>query len=335
MIFNGKKMVSRTLVLSALTAARRAGEAGPGTSGARRWVPVGLRWKKRPSPPNIVRNVNHFASLTKVTSFSQFNFYLDRFLINRGIVSAGRGSGRPVAHGGQRASVNTPAQMVRAKRRELRGRPGEPMPRRPDAGAAGLEKTVKEDLAVKRGSISKETRETLHTFLTRQKDLFRGVIPKRAGSTGETAAAGPSGRGHFRAMPERVFAGSRRASAQLGGPAVEARVKRGAGTANIPRAGFENVFGRSDELVWRRVKTSTEIEEEISRSRRDVDQPAETIRPGVPPAAGRGYPAHAVERAVSGTVMNFDPAMIDRLTNEIIRKVEKRARVERERRGIN
>jgi hypothetical protein len=44
--------------------------------------------------------------------------------------------------------------------------------------------------------------------------------------------------------------------------------------------------------------------------------------------------APPVRAAASQTVMKLDPALVDRLADDVIRRVERRVRIERERRGL-
>lgn len=93
-------------------------------------------------------------------------------------------------------------------------------------------------------------------------------------------------------------------------------------------------FDRIEELVWRRVtRTATDIAERARDSQssesfvrtpvRSVssDEPASSLSP-------------RVERASSQQMTQLDPAVLDRLTDDVIRRVEQRVRIERQRRGL-
>jgi hypothetical protein len=45
-------------------------------------------------------------------------------------------------------------------------------------------------------------------------------------------------------------------------------------------------------------------------------------------------PAPRSDAATAGLVTKLDPALMDRLANDVIRRMEKRVRIERERRGL-
>ena len=90
---------------------------------------------------------------------------------------------------------------------------------------------------------------------------------------------------------------------------------------------------RPPELVWRR-------ERQLEKQR--MESAAENPRVIPSPASFRAAVAEAevaqqvrpmVARAATQTT-SIDPALIDRLTEDVIRRVEKRARIERERRGL-
>ena len=93
-------------------------------------------------------------------------------------------------------------------------------------------------------------------------------------------------------------------------------------------------YERPEELVWRRVlltppntdddKRGPELSESISRTQT-------RSQPGHEPAVDV---APLVERAVATQVTKLDPGVLDRLTDDVIRRVEQRLRIERQRRGL-
>jgi len=68
---------------------------------------------------------------------------------------------------------------------------------------------------------------------------------------------------------------------------------------------------------------------------RSAPRPAAEIVAETPRADSRSAPAHpmAPQRAAV-QLKDFDGALLDRLTDDVIRRVERRARIERERRGL-
>lgn len=92
-------------------------------------------------------------------------------------------------------------------------------------------------------------------------------------------------------------------------------------------------FDRPEELVWRRVgRASTEVadperHQEFSNS---YEQPA--LRSFQSREAAH-LPASFEQPAVQ-QITKLDPSVLDRLTDDVIRRVEQRVRIERERRGL-
>jgi hypothetical protein len=92
-------------------------------------------------------------------------------------------------------------------------------------------------------------------------------------------------------------------------------------------------FDPTEELVWRRAKRPpTEVV--------DLEQPQATFDSFDSPAV-RSFPGQEVvnsspssERAALLPITQLDPSFVDRLTDDVIRRVEKRARIERQRRGL-
>lgn len=92
-------------------------------------------------------------------------------------------------------------------------------------------------------------------------------------------------------------------------------------------------FDRTEEIVWHRVgRPSTEVADhergqDFSNS---YEQPA--LRNFQSQQAAR-VPASFEQPAVQ-QITKLDPSVLDRLTDDVIRRVEQRARIERERRGL-
>lgn len=92
-------------------------------------------------------------------------------------------------------------------------------------------------------------------------------------------------------------------------------------------------FAGHEELVWRRrQRSSTAMSEngdqehmEASRGQSSRSMPSQAETLAVSPA---------VERTAALHITNIDPGLMDRLADDVIRRVEKRLRIERERRGL-
>ena len=82
--------------------------------------------------------------------------------------------------------------------------------------------------------------------------------------------------------------------------------------------------GRPPELVWR---SATRPAVEIAAETGHAGSRSEAARPMAPEG-----PAHSGRAALQ--MRDFDGALLDRLTDDVIRRVERHARIERERRGL-
>jgi hypothetical protein len=91
---------------------------------------------------------------------------------------------------------------------------------------------------------------------------------------------------------------------------------------------------RSPELVWRAlVAGATSVLEERARVHRRMEVPAQP--PHIePPRAATQARSSAPRVKDDVRSMLLDPALVDRLADDVIRRVERRIRIERERRGI-
>ncbi len=91
---------------------------------------------------------------------------------------------------------------------------------------------------------------------------------------------------------------------------------------------------RTEELVWRHVsKTTTEINDRVRHL--ETIEPSE--RPSVRSASNQQTAvdvARMMEQVAATPITKLHPALIDRLANDVIRRVEQRVRIERERRGL-
>jgi hypothetical protein len=92
-------------------------------------------------------------------------------------------------------------------------------------------------------------------------------------------------------------------------------------------------WGHSPELVWSASRGAA-----VATSA-TVPAAAASVWPGRPPRPA-SQPETALETslpaasAAATRITALDPALVDRLTDDVIRRVERRVRIERERRGI-
>lgn len=88
-----------------------------------------------------------------------------------------------------------------------------------------------------------------------------------------------------------------------------------------------------EELVWRRVIRSTT---EVAEAERRQEAPDSVQRPALRTSQSQeATPKSApIERSTAAQIIKLDPSFLDRLTDDVIRRVEKRAQIERQRRGL-
>lgn len=93
-------------------------------------------------------------------------------------------------------------------------------------------------------------------------------------------------------------------------------------------------YERAEELVWRRVLQLPLHSDEHKRAPEPSDSISSTqarSQPGYEPAASV---APLLERAAATQITKLDPGVLDRLTDNVIHRVEQRMRIERQRRGL-
>lgn len=335
MIFDRKQLLNRPLVLPACSAARRFMPGGPGNAARKRnWAPLVLRWRKRRA---ISRGIpaGRFVSSTNLTSFSQFHLYFTQFFTQRGprFTSSKIGRPLPFLHTQTIRSYRS-LDLVRAK--PLHPEAAGYRRRRRPAGYQIEERARAEAGMQSEAPYSAQTDATAITrsFLIRESTLFHRSIFGRKRlrpNADETRTTAPT-----RPLPAFVFAGlSRSRSDRRPMPTARMRAETGSAVLSPREATFRPTLSHQrEELVWRRVTRSLADNDERSLHHESVDQPvrAEPSHPEVSQIAGDH--SFSIAAAAGGAITSFDPAMVDRLTDDIIRRVEKRARIERERRGI-
>ncbi|MGH8236478.1 MAG: hypothetical protein ACREXP_05575 [Steroidobacteraceae bacterium] len=87
-------------------------------------------------------------------------------------------------------------------------------------------------------------------------------------------------------------------------------------------------------LVWRK-SAPTAAEQAEQRAQPDIDSPSAPARSSSPAATNAAIPTITAQQAREAVRANLlDSAVADRLADDVIRRVEKRMRIERERRGL-
>jgi hypothetical protein len=93
-------------------------------------------------------------------------------------------------------------------------------------------------------------------------------------------------------------------------------------------------YSRTEELIWRRVVKTTSDIDELVRRQNVIDSSEPLLSHSSPTQSTQIDPAQTSDAATAGLVTKLDPALMDRLANDVIRRMEKRVRIERERRGL-
>jgi len=97
----------------------------------------------------------------------------------------------------------------------------------------------------------------------------------------------------------------------------------------------EFVLQSPEELVWRR---ALRRQLELSETPQTVQDVANSVpRPSVQKVSFEESTVsvpQVSEKAVAGPITKLDAALVDRLAEDVIRRIEKRARIERQRRGL-
>jgi hypothetical protein len=98
---------------------------------------------------------------------------------------------------------------------------------------------------------------------------------------------------------------------------------------NSPRV----TFNEPEELVWRRTNRPATEDPNVEPHQVTADS---FDRPAVRTFQSQEGVDHSPmsERAAALQITQLDPSFVDRLTDDVIRRVEKRARIERQRRGL-
>jgi hypothetical protein len=170
------------------------------------------------------------------------------------------------------------------------------------------------------------------TMCPRRADPSPGLVPIRRGLAGVAAVAGARVRADeppFAPVPRRV-------AAWRGGPVPSApmRARRIAaitpGVVDAEPSRPPWARSRSPvSLVWRRSSG------DAGESTRSAPEPVRASAAAMPSTAiPPDVPGHVRTAAARPMAPAFDASMVERLTDDVIRKIEKRVRIERERQGL-
>ena len=321
MISDTGKQLYRTLLMPARDAARwfvprRSKVQAGGIS----WSPIVLRWKKRgKNLTNVI--LRRAAASMKVLSFPRFHFHIANYQANR--------SSTNISH---RPTSSTRVFDTRIIRDE------------PRANVLTATPSLKPTLHVRRTPPSNQGRQPSRT--SRDSDVPQFIDSKSANASPLVLQSFPprkflfSGTGKSRRQlaakeePSIPFKMQSRILQQWSLP-VTARSRSQIDPVTPARGNklLSPRFSRTEELVWRRVsKTTTDVTDRV-RHQQVLDS-TEPSSYSVANQQAAVAVARAMEAAAAIPITKLDPALMDRLANDVIRRVEQRVRIERERRGL-
>lgn len=321
MIFTGGTKLLRALFLPARDAARRFVPPRVNVNGrGDGWRPIVLRWRKRGKHlPNVI--VHRTAAGAKFLSWPQFHFHFANYQTHRSSTNISRAAGS-----------STRVFDTRIIRDEVRGSV-RPASRSHERFAYRSTPEISSTL-----QSSEKRRHLGHAFITAAKSRAASVAPyvpaprKYLFSRPAVTSVRP-----FKPKDNLAPSGQQLRIVHYWSPLVLAssRTKSDSDAPSAPeRKKFPPQYRRTEELVWRRVsKSTTEITERVRHLESFVSSDGPSSRP-VANEQTAVEVARAIETVRAMPVTKLDPALMDRLANDVIRRVEQRVRIERERRGL-
>ena len=321
MISDTGKHLYRALFLTARDAARwfvprrvkfRKRESG--------WHPVALRWRKRgKKSTNLI--IHRTAAATKVLSFPIFHFHFTTYQTQRASTTI---SGKSTS-----AIRVFETQLLRD---EIHSSDQAPIVWRHDGGDHRVgnpsdrlihSRTARRDFGPRQLPSSKSTsaHPTHSQLLQHRKRLFTAAITWRRSPTTQQEIALPL-KPQSRIVP-------------YGLPlAARSRNQINASLPPVRNNGSLPQTYRTEELVWRRVsKTTTDVTERV-RQQETVDSAEAPSSHSLSTQQTAADVARMMEVVASTPITKLHPALMDRLADDVIRRVEQRVRIERERRGL-
>jgi len=92
-------------------------------------------------------------------------------------------------------------------------------------------------------------------------------------------------------------------------------------------------FDRPEELVWRRTAPAATVTEDVHHANLPDSAQRAPVRTSAVETPAQSI-SQASSQAAPQQITKLDPAFVDRLTDDVIRRVEQRSRIERQRRGL-
>jgi len=284
------------------------------------WRPIVLHWRKRRRQLTnmIVRRVE---TSTRVLSFPQFHFHFANQTY-RSLTSISRGATSSTR------IFNT--QVIRAELR-AKTKPTSLME------SIGYQQTSAAD---PRNSLLHEQRAVGTLQISGLKSASANVVAPQRLTLSRYLLSQPRFRSRRQFAAKEEHALSFKTQSRFVQPHTPAWITVRARNINsAPEVMHRNKpvppphYSRTEELIWRRVaKTTSDIDELVRRQ--NVIDSSEPLFPSAPTQSTQIDPAPRSDAATAGLVTKLDPALMDRLANDVIRRMEKRVRIERERRGL-
>ena len=322
--------IRHSLALGARAAAARlvrgrGGERARGRGARGQWLPATMRWRWRRHPTATVRGVRAAAP-------GPATIWAPRFYLHFGAhAGAHRPWPRSAATSLRAATQRSSTTVVHRHSAIVRSAGVALAPRRAHGverffaiatGAVGKAPAVGSAPArplrpAAAPSIGRRAVSRLH-----QMPLQRPLALARGGTVHgrDRQPAGADARGHARALPlvhrrPVTFA-------------VDAPGRRG--DSAPPLSHREH----SPELLWRRAARAATPPADDGADSHLPGAAARSAARSLPPHQTPPEPPASISRAAPRQLTQLDPALVDRLADDVIRRIEKRARIERERRGL-
>ncbi len=332
MIFDREKQTNPRLLLSSLLAARRFARINSAKAGKRPWIPLVLSWRKNRRVATRMPIVR-VTSPTHVDSHNNLQFHFTSYFAREQRAAGSSVWREPIRistsrliqnHSNHHFSRDGGSSSTVMNNRGLRSK------------ADRFETASKTSLTISGGWRRRPEAafaEPVRVIRRRKPAmlLLRPVTRTLSASDARIQIAASEQKTHQLPSASRPnFHDDHRSQIYLG-----TRTNTSYRTlTDERRTNVTTRFSQQEELIWRRVSRERFADFERGRqSNVDSGDNAQYSRasarqtPGDPLFSGAGSGA-------AKSLKDFDSSMIDRLTEDIIRRVEKKARIERERRGI-
>lgn len=293
-----------------------------------RWLPVALHWRpaRRRAPPTAPRAqtashlhfmATHLHAQLQVLAGRVFARTIACARVHASperIFRSMTGSARPPwRRGGRRDALKTPPPGSSA--RELRAPSSESRPPSALRSASGHEATPRPAVLTPPELPRAGAEQAVSRDLHEQRLL---ALPKPESTSPTSVARLDRPWPRVARIEQRHFAPVQRQD-----------------SAPPPRRPDAPALSREPELIWRQDRSSRgDVARDAASSEpQGAGRPAMTTAASTTAAQSPSQPERSVMRKPVG-LSDLEPSLVDRLAEDVIRRVERRARIERERRGL-